>query len=170
MGFKEWIKSEGVHGERRAQAGVNLLTLNATGLLTQQFRLDLKEGVLHYQGDSASVADLGDIEYSPVVPEKRMTATRIVAGGVLLGPVGMVIGAFAKKQTNAAGWLLIDVLDAPAPDGEIRAQWLIEVKKGKTADAMKLVNELRNAKRRAARDANAQVIESADPETPAEAS
>ncbi len=169
MGFKEWINSEGVHGERRAQAGINLLTINSTGLAPNQFKVDLKEGTVKYQGDLVGVADLGDVEYSAVIPEKRMTATRIVAGGVLLGPLGMVIGAFAKKQTNAAGWLLIDVLDAPG--GETRAQWLLEVKKGKTADAMKLVNELKNAKLRAARgDYNSHAIELAIPETPAEAS
>ncbi|WP_296192663.1 hypothetical protein [uncultured Microbacterium sp.] len=166
MGFKEWIKSEGVHGERRAQAGMNLLTMNASGLMTGKFNYNIKDAILTYEGDSAPASRLGSVAFSADVPEKRMTATRVVAGAVLLGPVGMVIGALAKKQKNGDGWLLIDVLDGPTDDSELRAQWLIEVKKGGRADAMKLANELANAKRAARANSSIDSVS----ETPGEAS
>lgn len=37
-----------------------------------------------------------DIEQGP--DASRMTATRIIAGGALLGPVGAILGGMAKKQ------------------------------------------------------------------------
>lgn len=36
-----------------------------------------------------------DIEQGP--DASRMTATRVITGGVLLGPVGMILGGMAKK-------------------------------------------------------------------------
>lgn len=39
-----------------------------------------------------------DIETGPA--SNRMTVTRVVAGGLLLGPVGMILGGMAKKDTS----------------------------------------------------------------------
>lgn len=45
------------------------------------------------QGVSASVESAGEIT-------KRMTATRVIGGGLLFGPAGAVIGALAKKKRD----------------------------------------------------------------------
>lgn len=50
--------------------------------------------------------DQCDIEVELLDRRDRMTATRVVAGGVLLGPVGMILGGMAKKDVTKGRMIL----------------------------------------------------------------
>lgn len=52
-----------------------------------------------------------DIEVQVGRDRSRMTATRVLGGGVLLGPVGMILGGMARKDVTQ-GVMTIRVGDA----------------------------------------------------------
>lgn len=54
------------------------------------------EGFKNYRAPVSEVTI--DIESGPAV--NRMTLTRVVAGGALLGPVGAILGGLAKKDDS----------------------------------------------------------------------
>lgn len=53
------------------------------------------------KGVTASIVDEG-------VARSSVSAGRVVAGGIILGPAGMVIGALAKKHTRGDGAIMLD--------------------------------------------------------------
>ncbi len=65
-----------------------------------------------------------ELELGASTQSQRMTATRIVAGGMIAGPAGMLIGGAAKKRTDTSRIYLtvrtpdgrVEVRDAPTKD------------------------------------------------------
>lgn len=57
----------------------------------------LDKNILYNNGKKFDITG-ADVIYENGVEAKRMTATRVVGGAVLLGPVGAVIGAIGKKD------------------------------------------------------------------------
>lgn len=60
------------------------------------WQIVVPEGFKNYRANVSEVTI--DIETGPAV--NRMTLTRVVAGGVLLGPVGAILGGLAKKDDS----------------------------------------------------------------------
>lgn len=86
----------------------------------------IRGGTYHYPGGSAPVAGASAV-FESGADKRRMTATRVVTGGVVFGPAGAVVGGLLKKNkskcyvtvTLATGDVVI--VEAPAK-GEAEAR------------------------------------------------
>lgn len=153
MGFKSWItdanKTERLAKQRDAK--FNLKCISTFEFTSDTIQIDSLKGTIKYgRTETVDLARIGSIEFSDAVPEKRMTATRILVGGAAFGLLGAAVGALLKKKTNSGGYVLIDVLLEPG--GEIETQWLLVVKRNKATEARQVINDLRNIIREANRD------------------
>lgn len=70
--------------------------------------------------------------------EKRVTATRVVAGGALLGPLGAVAGALARKKSGGESWLTLE---------SDELFWSVEVDRGDEAKARMFAEKVNRAAR-----------------------
>jgi hypothetical protein len=58
---------------------------------------------------------------SAAAAQSRMTATRVVTGAVILGPLGAILGGMAKKNTTAM-YIVVELADGTVLTDEAKAK------------------------------------------------
>lgn len=72
--------------------------------------MKIADNYIAYEGKRYPRAGAKAVMDTGAAAQKRMTATRVVGGAVILGPLGAVLGGLAKKRTGMI-FLTVDLPD-----------------------------------------------------------
>ena len=128
-GFARWISGD-IAAEAKARIETEKATAALGGLVVGEHHLSYSNETVPMSATTATIEQDLAVE--------RITATRVVAGALLAGPAGAVIGALAKKREAGSSYL---VIDTPA------SQWLVTIDRKAITAAREVVTKIENSKK-----------------------
>ncbi len=130
-GFARWISGD-IRNETIARLAEEEQVKALGGLIVDEQALTLTyvNETIPMSAVSATIEQDLSIE--------RVTATRVVAGALIAGPVGAVIGALVKKREAGDSYLVIDTPET---------QWLVTVNSKAVAAARAVLTQIENSKK-----------------------